>query len=199
MKSFLSFILENPVITDMEDVGHKNEEDLGVSDHVARLNEKGYTSELRRKKLNPSYSIIHSEHTPNESDRVKKHQFFLVHNESGKLAGRFSADEHQPGEFHMNFARIHPEHRGQRLSHSFYRKMLRSGHTLVSDDLQTAGGAKIWHDLLKVPSLRKRASVVWSDGETHPVSGMPHGEIWDQDNPNRIVIKGSQKIKRKKA
>lgn len=193
MKSFFSFILENPIITDMEDVGHKNEEELDVSDHVGRLNEKGYTSKLRRKKLNPSYSIIHSEHTPNESDRVKKHQFFLIHNQSGKLAGRFSADENEPGTFHMNFARIHPEHRGQKLSHSFYRKLLGSGHTLVSDDLQTLGGAKIWHDLLSVPSLRKRASVIWSNGESQPISAMTQREIWNPDDPNRIKIKGSEK------
>jgi GNAT superfamily N-acetyltransferase len=201
-KSFLRYLKENPLLSDMPDVGYKDEDNRSIMGHVANTNERlsrpgrKFTSTLRSLgNLGRDYRIVHSEHTANSGEQ-SHHQFFVVHKKTGQLAGRFLADRHKDteDEFEMSFARIHPEHRGKGLGHDFYKKLLDRGHTLVSDSLQTHGGAKIWQKLLSNPELRERASLFSSEGIPQQIP-KENEEIWsnDENDHSRIRITGKKR------
>jgi len=82
---------------------------------------------------------------------------------------------------------LHPDHTGKSLSSLAYRHISNQGHILMSSNVQSHSGAKLWRGMMRDPKLKKRMFQV-NDGKLFSLSRNPWRNETPRKNRSRIVL-----------
>jgi hypothetical protein len=123
------------------------------------------------------------------------HHYSVVHRKSGDVAGEIEAHggdidkktgKHIKGRgdkaVQIKWAKAHPDHSAKKIGHSLhaaaYKHLHSRGHNIVSDTIQSPGGASIWKRLRKDPSTK--GSMKFHGGKK-PLAAhkVPDEKIWN--------------------
>jgi len=221
MKDFLQFINEDiDLFSGMENGGYGR--DIVASDYHKRLLQRGYSNvniNWVRRPLERDYSMYHYKQTQATSNIHGKHVIIVVHDPTDRVAAEVSGksikmhtrpDPRNSGlkaanyelsrrgkTFMITAASADPDFTkskiGFSLPQTLYRALSKAGYTIVSDEMQTVGGASIWKSLLGDPEIAKRMSVYDPNEESlRSAVGVPDEEIWSTTDPK---VKYNKKIK----
>jgi ribosomal protein S18 acetylase RimI-like enzyme len=124
-------------------------------------------------------------HTSTHKDDPKVQTHYIVHDQTGHIAGEVSTvshgDEHQ-----VIHTAVHGAHTrkniGKSLAALAYKHIARKKGNLWSSGLQSPGGASVWNRLRKDPKMKGRIFHHTREGEVS-AHDVPEKRIWASDTP----------------
>lgn len=122
-------------------------------------------------------------HTSTHKDDPKVQTHYIVHDQTGHIAGEVSTvshgDEHQ-----VIHTEVHGAHTSKKIGKSLavlaYKHLAKKKGNLWSSGLQSPGGASVWNRLRKDPKMRGRVFHHTAKGEV-PAHDVPEKRIWASD------------------
>jgi predicted N-acetyltransferase YhbS len=122
-------------------------------------------------------------HTSTHKDDPKVQTHYIVHDQTGHVAGEVSTvshgDEHQV--IHTEVHGLHTRKKiGKSLAALAYKHIAKKKGNLWSSGLQSPGGASVWNRLRKDPKMKGRVFHHTAKGEV-PAHDVPEKRIWASD------------------
>jgi hypothetical protein len=122
-------------------------------------------------------------HTSTHKDDPKVQTHYIVHDQTGHVAGEVSTvshgDEHQ-----VIHTEVHGAHTRKKIGKSLaalaYKHIAKKKGNLWSSGLQSPGGASVWNRLRKDPKMKGRVFHHTRAGEV-PAHDVPEKRIWASD------------------
>jgi hypothetical protein len=122
-------------------------------------------------------------HTSTHKDDPKVQTHYIVHDQTGHVAGEVSTvshgDEHQ-----VIHTEVHGAHTRKKIGKSLavlaYKHLAKKKGNLWSSSLQSPGGASVWNRLRKDPKMRGRVFHHTASGEVS-AHDVPEKRIWASD------------------
>ena len=122
-------------------------------------------------------------HTSTHKDDPKVQTHYIVHDQTGHVAGEVSTvshgDEHQ-----VIHTEVHGAHTRKKIGKSLaalaYKHIAKKKGNLWSSGLQSPGGASVWNRLRKDPKMKGRVFHHTAKGEV-PAHDVPEKRIWASD------------------
>lgn len=174
--SFLDFIGED---IEIANVLEKPRGGLLSARNFAKTVERTGNPTKRSGRIAKGYTL----HTSTHKDDPKVQTHYIVHDQTGHVAGEVSTvshgDEHQV--IHTEVHGLHTRKKiGKSLAALAYKHIAKKKGNLWSSGLQSPGGASVWNRLRKDPKMKGRVFHHTAKGEV-PAHDVPEKRIWASD------------------
>ncbi|NBO23459.1 hypothetical protein EBU94_09010, partial [bacterium] len=174
--SFLEFIGEDIEIANVLEKPHAG---LLSPPNFAKTVERTGNPTKRSGRIAKGYTL----HTSTHKDDPKVQTHYIVHDQTGHIAGEVSTvshgDEHQ-----VIHTEVHGAHTRKKIGKSLaalaYKHIAKKKGNLWSSGLQSPGGASVWNRLRKDPKMKGRVFHHTAKGEV-PAHDVPEKHIWASD------------------
>jgi hypothetical protein len=174
--SFLDFIGED---IEIANVLEKPRGGLLSARNFAKTVERTGNPTKRSGRVAKGYTL----HTSTHKDDPKVQTHYIVHDQTGHVAGEVSTvshgDEHQ-----VIHTEVHGAHTRKKIGKSLaalaYKHIAKKKGNLWSSGLQSPGGASVWNRLRKDPKMKGRVFHHTRAGEV-PAHDVPEKRIWASD------------------